>query len=123
MAAILIANPFKNYVEIVNKRQTVISFASDILFQVLLVAAVIPSLGQRGTGGQQGGGRGGGGQQGRSKGGGRGGVGKGGGQTKPVPSKPKLIFGGFEPVGEGRGLRFPGGKISSASNDWIRPQP
>ena len=96
---------------------------SDILFQVLLVAAVVPSLGQRGTGGQQGGGRGGGGQQGRSKGGGRGGVGKGGGQTKPVPSKPKLIFGGFEPVGEGRGLRFPGGKISSASNDWIRPQP
>jgi len=77
---------------------------------VLLVAAVVPSLGQRGTGGQQGGGRGGGGQQGRSKGGGRGGVGKGGGQTKPVPSKPKLIFGGFEPVGEGRGLRFPGEK-------------
>ena len=89
------------------------------------MVAVVPSLGQRGTGGQQGGGRGGGGQQGnRSKGGGRGGqVGKGGGgQTKPVPSKPKLIFGGFEPVGEGRGLRFPGGEISSASNDCI-PQP
>ena len=77
-----------------------------------------PSLGQRGSGGQQGGGRVGG----RAKGGGRGGVGKGGGgQTKPVPSKPKLIFGGFEPVGEGRGLRFPGGKISSATNDIQLP--
>jgi len=74
---------------------------------VLLLAAVVPSLGQRG--GQQGGGSGRVG--GRAKGGGRGGVGKGGGgQTKPVPSKPKLIFGGFEPVGEGRGLRFPGEK-------------
>ena len=52
---------------------------------------------------------------------GGGGVGKGEqSQTKLVPSKPKLIFGGFEPVGEGRGLRFPGGKISSASND-IQP--
>ena len=92
------------------------------MFQVLLVAAVVPSLGQRGSGGQQGGGRGGGGgQQGRAKGGGRGGVGKGGqSQTKGGASKPKLIFGGFEPVGEGRGLRFPGGKISSASND-IQP--
>ena len=86
-------------------------------FQVLFVAAiVVPSLGQRGNGGQPGGGRGGGGGggsgSGRAKGGGgRGAAGKGvGGQTKPVPSKPKLIFGGFEPVGEGRGLRFPGGK-------------
>ena len=98
--------------------------SSDML-QVLLVAvAVVPSLGQRGSGGQQGGGRGG--QAGRAKGnGGRGGIGKGEAgqsQTKPVPSKPKLIFGGFEPVGEGRGLRFPGGKIlSAASNDCIQP--
>ena len=88
-------------------------------FQVLFVAAiVVPSLGQRGNGGQGGGGRGGGGGvgsgSGRAKGGGgRGAAGKGvGGQTKPVPSKPKLIFGGFEPVGEGRGLRFPGGNVS-----------
>merc|ERR1712066_1003082 len=44
-------------------------------------------------------------------------AGKGvGGQTKPVPSKPKLIFGGFEPVGEGRGLRFPGEKKRNQGN-------
>lgn len=29
----------------------------------------------------------------------------------PSTKKPKLLFGGFEPIGPGKGLRFPGGDV------------